>query len=725
MRFLRERIRLTQMAKGDAKKEADSTAQSITSALSTEDADRILEQIKINTQRVFYSTKDKQKQKFEKLVREKHAAVSPAGTPYVDKTNWVINFSSRSLSDAEIALLRKGLNFAVTPTNIPAKEIIASVESAVRQLNTEQADLVRRAVNSILQQAEPPEPNITKEMRDGLKSLKEDDSIMILPADKGRASVVLDTDTYRTKMSTLIENGPYQLLNKDPTDRLTRKLTEKLLTLKRSGDLSEAVYNKIRPRHKQPPRIYGLPKIHKADVPLRPIVSCVNTFANDLSAYLANILSPLTGSFPVQATLWKLKNDPSLADRTTLTPSQITDLLNFVLRSTYFQYNGSIYEQREGAAMGSPVSAVVANLYMESFEEQAITSSSYKPKIWKRYADDTFTILDRGSVDSFLQHLNNQQPSIRFTMETENDCKIAFLDTTVSREPDGRLTTSVYRKPTHTDQYLAYDSHHPQSVKRGIVKCLYDRAKRLVTKPSVISKEKKHLSSVLVSNGYPFSFLQKITKTRKPSTSAEPTTEFKSTAVLPYVKGLSEQLRRCLQQQGVWAVFKSETTLRSHLVRPKDAVDSTKQDGVVYRIPCECGKVYIGETGRPMQDRIKEHDRDIRLARTQTSAVAEHTNNTGHYPLWNEVKFIDRDQHWYKRRVKEAIHIRLHPNNINRDNGIEIPEAWMPTIKKHNNKRTVRQRTAEGTTGHRNSEDRNAPITAVENQPITAQQRAL
>ncbi|KAL9962797.1 hypothetical protein ACROYT_G031937 [Oculina patagonica] len=138
--------------------------------------------------------------------------------------------------------------------------------------------------------------------------------------------------------------------------------------------------------------------------------------------------------------------------------------------------------------------------------------------------------MDRENVDSFLQHLNIQQPSIRFTMETESDSKLAFLDTAVSREPDGRLITS------------------------------------------------------------------KITKTRKPSTNAEPATEFKSTAVLP-----------------------------------------TKQDGVVYRIPCECGKVYIGETGRPMQDRIKEHDRDIRLARTQTSAVAEHTNNTGHFPLWNEL----------------------------------------------------------------------------------------
>ena len=95
----------------------------------------------------------------------------------------------------------------------------------------------------------------------------------------------------------------------------------------------------------------------------------------------------------------------------------------------------------------------------------------------------------------------------------------------------------------------------------------------------------------------------------------------------------------------------------------------------VYRIPCECGKVYIGETRRPMQDRIKEQDRGIRLTLTETSAVSEHAHNTGHKPLWNEVKFIDRNPYYHTRRVKEAIHIRLHTNNINRDSGIEIPEA--------------------------------------------------
>ncbi|KAL9966379.1 hypothetical protein ACROYT_G024441 [Oculina patagonica] len=117
---------------------------------------------------------------------------------------------------------------------------------------------------------------------------------------------------------------------------------------------------------------------------------------------------------------------------------------------------------------------------------------------------------------------------------------------------------------------------------KSYVNCLFDPA----FVPVWVTINKLYLIPKRVVPGW-----LKITKTRKPITNAEPVTEFKSTAVLPYVKGLSEQLRCWLQQQGMRAVFKSETTLRSQLVRPKDAVDSTKQDGVVYRIPCECGKV--------------------------------------------------------------------------------------------------------------------------------------
>ena len=79
--------------------------------------------------------------------------------------------------------------------------------------------------------------------------------------------------------------------------------------------------------------------------------------------------------------------------------------------------------------------------------------------------------------------------------------------------------------------------------------------------------------------------------------------------------------------------------------------------------------------------------RDIWFAQTQNSAVSEHANETRHQPLWKEVKFIDTEKHWYARKVKEAIRIRLNPNNINRDNGAEIPKAWIPPIRKHQSQR--------------------------------------
>ena len=88
--------------------------------------------------------------------------------------------------------------------------------------------------------------------------------------------------------------------------------------------------------------------------------------------------------------------------------------------------------------------------------------------------------------------------------------------------------------------------------------------------------------------------LQKVTKTRNPTPERE-TVEFKSTAVLPYIKGVFEPLRRRLQQQRMRTVFKSDTRLKSRLVRPKDPADPNKQGSVVYKIPCKCGKIYVGE----------------------------------------------------------------------------------------------------------------------------------
>ena len=157
------------------------------------------------------------------------------------------------------------------------------------------------------------------------------------------------------------------------------------------------------------------------------------------------------------------------------------DLLEFCLRSTYFTYRGKFYEQVEGAAMGSPISPIVANLFMENFEMRALQSPPNAPLLWKRFVDDTFVILKKAHKEEFLTHINSVDSNIQFTSEDQKNQdlrgSLPFLDILVTPDEEDRLETSVYRKPTHMDQYLQWDSHHPISSKYSVVGTLYHRAK--------------------------------------------------------------------------------------------------------------------------------------------------------------------------------------------------------------------------------------------------------
>ena len=111
----------------------------------------------------------------------------------------------------------------------------------------------------------------------------------------------------------------------------------------------------------------------------------------------------------------------------------IIKLLEFCLRSTYFVFQGQYYEQVEGAAMGSPLSPIVANIYMEHFEAKALETAPYPPSLWKRFVDDTFVILETGHKEEFFQHINAIEEKIQFTAETTRaDGSIPFLDTLIT-----------------------------------------------------------------------------------------------------------------------------------------------------------------------------------------------------------------------------------------------------------------------------------------------------
>ena len=199
-----------------------------------------------------------------------------------------------------------------------------------------------------------------------------------------------------------------------------------------------------------------------------------------------------------------LEKDEKLQDRTVLSVQHIIDLLGFCLNNTYFSFQNEFYEQVEVAVMGSPVSPIAANLYMEHFEREALHSSSNPPRYWYRFVDDTWVIQQSVHEQGFLENINSIDPAIKFTVEgSQGNGGIPFLDTLVTPEADNSLSITVYHKPTHTDQYLQWDSHHNLSTKYSVIGTLTHRAKTVYTNPELLQKELAHLREALVKCKYP------------------------------------------------------------------------------------------------------------------------------------------------------------------------------------------------------------------------------
>ncbi|XP_054276681.1 uncharacterized protein LOC128995686 [Macrosteles quadrilineatus] len=211
---------------------------------------------------------------------------------------------------------------------------------------------------------------------------------------------------------------------------------------------------------------------------------------------------------PVSETLkiieTRLTNDDTLANRTKLPVNVIMELLELCTQCNYFQLEGKLYRQDEGMAMGSPLSPIFANIFMEEFEQKALASARLKPRIWWRYVDDTFVVFPHGDdkLNEFLEHLNSVSSSIKLTMEVESQNKLPFLDVCVEKHLNS-LRTSVYRKKTHTGQYLNFQSNQQISVKEGVAYSLFDRAKSICSNQDELKDEIKKVEQDLFPSSPP------------------------------------------------------------------------------------------------------------------------------------------------------------------------------------------------------------------------------
>ena len=211
--------------------------------------------------------------------------------------------------------------------------------------------------------------------------------------------------------------------------------------------------------------------------------------------------------------------------------------------------------------------------------------------------------------------------------------------------------------------------------------CLFLWA-RTVAMEDNIKKEEKHISEVLKTNGFPEYIIKSAQKPRGAKVEEK---TLKYAICLSYVSGLSEDVRRVCRKFDIRTVFTTISTLmiRQQLTRVKDVDPPLSKASVVYKVPCSCGKEYIGETKRALGTLIKEHQFATRGGETEKSAIAEHTWAEKHHPAWEKTSTIKQAKNVDVLRIKKAFCIMLaeKQNLLNRDWGTAVCHCWKSLLQ--------------------------------------------
>ena len=355
---------------------------------------------------------DRHAKKIRNLKSRQYQAVSSLKTNKV-----VINISSKQLTDEETVLLSRGLSFSIPPQKLDKVDIMTSFEILHRDLlavsNTDRGRLQHKLRDLCYRLIYGYNPNQFNILSGGekcaLRGLLNNNDIVICRPDKGNGVVVMDKVEYSRKLDQILsDKTKFVELACDPTADLESKLNNFLYNLKRTGKIDESTFHHIRSVGACPGRIYGLPKTHKMGVPLRPIVSCVGTYSYNLAQYLVELLQPFShnsftvkdsfafakevttcSSFPFMASfdvtslftcvpLEEVINiclDKLFANTNTvnnLNRTQLYKMLSFTLKQNHFLFDGKVYNQVDGVAMGSPLGPVMANIFMCELERKAL-----------------------------------------------------------------------------------------------------------------------------------------------------------------------------------------------------------------------------------------------------------------------------------------------------------------------------------------------------------------
>ncbi|CAF3386823.1 unnamed protein product [Rotaria sp. Silwood2] len=425
------------------------------------------------------------------------------------KSKTVHNISSYTLSSTEERLLCRGWDFCIenkvldflefeTDVELNSMKIESSCHSSVfrslcRHMHNASQQLMRSCKRKKFS-------NLSDDELKSLKSLKSNKNIVIAKADKGNSIVILDKESYIKKAEQILKGNQFQEINnKNYHQERENELNKYIYALLKEGIIDQKLRFRLQSTCSSLSVFYGLPKIHKTEYPIRPIISTIGSFQYELSKYLAKAIkdsSPQADSYIKDAFEFVKKIKSTILDKEksymmcsfdveslyTNVPVEeaINVTLDFMFKPTKnisipfnreqmkkllelsvcdapFRFQNKIYKQIDGVAMGSPLAPILANLWLQRIEQKLNRFSKNRPIIWLRYVDDIFCLFDipKAKILEFHSRINKWHKNLKFTIEMESNKTLPFLDVLVTRDHDhNQLTTSLYRKPTHTGLYL-------------------------------------------------------------------------------------------------------------------------------------------------------------------------------------------------------------------------------------------------------------------------------
>lgn len=514
---------------------------------------------------------------------------------------------------------------------------------------------------------------------------------------------------YDKKMNTLLEDKKtYKIIKTDPTKKYQKQNNELIDRWDKKLYIPPSVAKNLKIHNAITPKIYGLPKIHKNDVPLRPIVSCIQSPFNLLSKFLKNILNnivyknnyyirdsidlkekikditipqnyilvsldviSLYTSIPIKLVTKVIEEKwDEIKQYTDIPMNEFIEATELTLNSTYFMYKDQIYKQIEGCAMGASISSVAAQMVMEHLESKVLSDIDFEIPFFYRYVDDCLTAIPKEKIRYIEEKFNAYNKHIQFTSEIENDKKINFLDITL-HHTNQTIKTEWYTKKTWSSRYLNFLSNHPANQKRSVIIGLADRSIRL-SDPEYRDAAIKKAKNALKENNHPQKLINKIFKdrlqeflnTKNNQNQIENKNIKKDTRyiALPFVNGLSQQLQGLHKKYNITICHKAHNLLANNFSKLKSVTPLNKRSNVIYEIPCSnCAQVYIGQTSQWLENRLKGHKYD----KKNVTALTNHVSTENHTFDFNKTKILKTENHQKKREFYEMVEIQKNKNAVN------------------------------------------------------------